>query len=815
MPQINKILKGLNGRYIFLAVFSLIVIIILILRLAQLQLSHDAEYVDAIRKQSLRPIREPAVRGRIESSDGQILVDNKVSYDLMFFLPEFKLQAAGGITRTSEYMEDVLQTLAQIFKLESKVSSEEIATMLKKGSSEKITLMDDISDKHFKALQERVLPPFIVLENRRLFLDYSKVELLERLSGIDRTTENICREIDRICSLIGRPLTDNRAEVKRHIYQRPALPYKALADLNVRERALISEVLPPLNGTTIVANAKRDYPFQMEYSHLLGSTRFRDPLKESEEERDHFHYYLPSLEGISGMERYVNEELTGVAGRKVVQVNIAGFVQEFDTGKHSVIHEDDLKRYNYDPVNGNNVILTLDHSAQKLAYDLLMNIPRETLGTPLQPGQEPRAAFILMECETGAIKAMVSTPSFDMLKFTTGDPEYFTKIYGEIDPVVKDEMAEIRKKYYIALKEDNQEKASQLEDELNRKSRKMRIHPEKNVPYALRQEPLINRALSAYEPGSIVKPLLALSALKYHVFADDYLMQCDGYYELPTGKKIRCAAKYGHGELNLEGAIEQSCNKFFITAGVELGRDKMTEIFKSAGIGRYPLSLSSSKRFTQEKRGELFEKNPLVMADTAYASIGQGKITLSPLQAAVFISAIANGGKVLQPYLIKEIRDSKSEVVLESRDYTKVVERLPVGADYINQVKAAMRKVVVGEYASATKARAIIEGSLELAGKTGTAEVKYVPKDENGNSIVLTPAKFKEENGQSIQVAPPTYKFEKLKNTWFTAYAPFDKPKYVAVCFVQGGIYGGTTCAPIVRKFFDNWVKTKPKEKSE
>ena len=77
MPQINKILKGLSGRFIFLIVLSVTVTAILIFRLAQLQLTHDKSYVEAIRKQSLRPIRVPAVRGRIESADGQILVETK------------------------------------------------------------------------------------------------------------------------------------------------------------------------------------------------------------------------------------------------------------------------------------------------------------------------------------------------------------------------------------------------------------------------------------------------------------------------------------------------------------------------------------------------------------------------------------------------------------------------------------------------------------------------------------------------------------------------------------------------------------------
>ncbi|MCM8527146.1 MAG: penicillin-binding transpeptidase domain-containing protein, partial [Lentisphaeraceae bacterium] len=291
-----------------------------------------------------------------------------------------------------------------------------------------------------------------------------------------------------------------------------------------------------------------------------------------------------------------------------------------------------------------------------------------------------------------------------------------------------------------------------------------------------------------------------LASLKNDVFEKDYTMECDGFYELPTGKKIRCAAKYGHGELDLEGAIEQSCNKFFITAGVELGVDKIKDIFTPAGIGRYPLSMNDGKRFSQEQKGSLFEQKPLYMADTAYASIGQGKISLSPLQAAVFVSAIANGGQVLQPYMIQEVRDSTSEIILEKRAQRKVIDKLPVSGEYIEQVQQAMRKVVVGEYASAVKARAVIEGSMELAGKTGTAEVTYVPKDEEGRSL-------KDASGKYI--------FKKVKNTWFTAIAPYDQPKYVAVCFVQGGIYGGVTCAPIVRKFFDNWEKTKPKIKSE
>ena len=104
MPQITKILKGLNGRIIFLIACAFVIIGILILRLWQLQLSDADTYLQRLRGQSLRFVRVPAVRGRIHSSDGKILVDNQVSYDLVFFLQEFKLGIAGKSKRTSKYI---------------------------------------------------------------------------------------------------------------------------------------------------------------------------------------------------------------------------------------------------------------------------------------------------------------------------------------------------------------------------------------------------------------------------------------------------------------------------------------------------------------------------------------------------------------------------------------------------------------------------------------------------------------------------------------------------------------------------------------
>lgn len=748
--QIDKILKGLSGRYVFLIILSISVVFILILWLAQLQLTQDSTYTERIRKQSLRPIRVPPVRGRIESSDGVILVDNKVSYDLMFYLKEFRLRGAGEKTRTAEYMEISLKRLADLLNLESGISRKEILDNLNSESSAKEVLVNKLSHEQTKSLENYNLPKFIVNDSNGISLDYSKVELLGKMGARDRTAEKICREIDRVNTLIGRPLIDHREKVLKHLSQMPALPYKALENLNQKELAIISEMIPRLSGTSIESNTNRTYPFPEEYSHLLGMTRLPDFSKIDSSDKESFFYYIRSLYGVSGIESKMNSPLTGEAGKKLVQVNISGFVQGGEEGKHSLINDDEVEKFNYPPVNGNNVRLTLDHEAQTLAYNLLKNIPNNNLEPQLIEGQSVRASFVLMDCQTGHIKAMVSTPSYDLNRFR--EREYYSKIND----------------------------------------------PEDNIPYALKQQPLINRSLSAYEPGSIIKPLLALAGLEFADLDPDHEIECEGHYELPTGKRIRDASRWGHGPIDLNNAIEQSCNKYFISLGVEMGIDKIQKLYKAAGIGRFPMALDDqSKKFTQERTGMLPGKSPWYFADTAYSSIGQGKIQVSPLQAAVFVSAIANGGKVLRPKLVEGIYDSNNERLIESFSKVDVVNELPVKPENLKIVKEGMRRVISGENASAQTARIKIPGSLELAGKTGTAEVVYVPKDNEGKNL-------RDASGKLV--------YEKIKNTWFTAYGPYDEPKYVAICFVQGGIFGGRTCAPVVREFFDTWSKTRPEK---
>ena len=147
---------------------------------------------------------------------------------------------------------------------------------------------------------------------------------------------------------------------------------------------------------------------------------------------------------------------------------------------------------------------------------------------------------------------------------------------------------------------------------------------------------------------------------------------------------------------------------------------------------------------------------------------------------------------------MQEIRDSRSDQLVKKFKFPVIVNNLPAKAKNIEIIQQSMRRVVVGLNASAPKARATSTGGISLAGKTGTAEIKYRQLDEEGKLL-------KDANGK---LKPQ----KKIKNTWFTAFGPYEDPKYVAICFVQGGIYGGTTCAPVVREFFDTWSVTRPKK---
>lgn len=287
--------------------------------------------------------------------------------------------------------------------------------------------------------------------------------------------------------------------------------------------------------------------------------------------------------------------------------------------------------------------------------------------------------------------------------------------------------------------------------------------------------PMLNRAVDGgYAPGSIIKPLIALAALECGAITPGTTHNCDGVYS-EHGLNIHCASRWGHDTLNLVEAITFSCNPYFINAGVKTGLDNIQPIFAAAGIGRRPAidlpsaasGLFPTREYALRTRGP---GQPWGLADTALISIGQGLSVLTPLQAAVYTAALANGGLVYRPFLVRSVLNPDGKVW---RNTAPVVEnRLPVTPEHLAVVRRGMFEVVNAERGSGANAANDV---IQLAGKTGSAQV--TPRN-----------------------APKT------TNTWFIAFGPFARPRYACAMVVEEGDSGGRTCAPLVRQFFIDWL---------
>lgn len=333
--------------------------------------------------------------------------------------------------------------------------------------------------------------------------------------------------------------------------------------------------------------------------------------------------------------------------------------------------------------------------------------------------EDKRGAIVVLNANTGAVIAMVSAPGYDSNLFTNG----------------------ISRKDWGALMTD-------------------------------KGRPLINRPLMGeFLPGSIIKPLVALEELKQGIGREETVF-CDGAIKIGNSK-IRCWAwNYGgHGYENMVNAIRDSCNVYFVTMGIRLGLDNVVDMYTHAGIGRKTqIELPERSGIIPSRELKLRrEKTAWTNFDTGLVSMGQGMVSITPIQAAVFTAAIANGGKVLRPYLVEDIYNNSGRLLFENSPM--VIDRLPVTQAQLDVVKEGMHNVVYDPNGSGKRAKT---DAIELYGKTGTA-----------------------------QVGSPD---NRTKCTWFIGFGYLGNEAYAITVFVEGGLAGGMTNAPMTKAFFETWL---------
>ena len=298
------------------------------------------------------------------------------------------------------------------------------------------------------------------------------------------------------------------------------------------------------------------------------------------------------------------------------------------------------------------------------------------------------------------------------------------------------------------------------------------------------RRPLENKAIQGtYSPGSIFKIVSMAAALEEGAISADLKVFCPGYYRF--GRRVfRCWKAGGHGWVNIEEALVESCDVYFYHLGEILGADVMARYARSFGLGKKTgIKLFSEKSglvpdtaWKRRRFGERWhEGESLIMA------IGQGYTLVTPLQVVRMVAAVANGGHLYRPLYLQRILDPDGLEV--TRVSVEENGRLGLSRDTLSRIRRALIGVVEEGTGTAAKMKDIL-----VAGKTGTAQV-----------IRMGKKRLKTEE----------LPYEYRDHAWFAAYAPADDPEVAVVVLVEHGGHGGSVAAPLVKKILEAYFQKK------
>jgi len=281
--------------------------------------------------------------------------------------------------------------------------------------------------------------------------------------------------------------------------------------------------------------------------------------------------------------------------------------------------------------------------------------------------------------------------------------------------------------------------------------------------------PLENRAIQGqYPPGSIFKLVTTLAALEEGVInlTKNTVFLCRGIYWYKTWP-YRCDKTTGHGWVNLERAIVESCDIFFYQLGLQVKVDKIYHVARQFGLGsktRVDLDSEVAGLVPNPRWKEATQHMPWFPGNTIQMSIGQSYLLATPLQMLDATSGYAMNGKIYRPHLLYKVIDPNTGRTLFEKQ-PEVLQEADVDPKYLAFIRATMEKVVSSDSGTGKKAR--IAG-IRVAGKTGTSE------NPHGDA-----------------------------HSWFTAFAPAEDPKVAVIVIVENGGYGAIVSAPIAKRLME------------
>lgn len=359
---------------------------------------------------------------------------------------------------------------------------------------------------------------------------------------------------------------------------------------------------------------------------------------------------------------------------------------------------------------GRNLVLTLDYKIQKAAEEAV-EAQLNYLQTRSQFRNAKAAAAVALNPQTGEVLAMVSRPAFNPNLFARG----------------------ISEKDWKALNEN---------------------------PF----HPMDNKTISGeYPPGSTFKIVTGTAALELgKVTPEEKIFDSGHHWIIPKGN----AEGEALGWINFRDALSKSDNVYFYEMGNRLGIDNLEKYARMFGFGALTgikLQGESDGLVANKRYKEKVYNEEWYLSETFDAAIGQGFQLATPLQVAVVMSEIANGGHRYRPYLVSKVTGSRGEVLQNFGP--EEVGKIDISAKNLELIRESLRDVAMD---GGTAATAFRDFPVSLAGKTGTAE------NSHGSD-----------------------------HGWFVAYAPYDNPRIVVAVLVEQGGFGAGSAVPIARKIFE------------
>lgn len=773
--------KKFFTRYTAAIIMVVISFLLLLFKLADIQIARGEDFRRQAQDKSIRTVDDEAPRGKILDRNGLELATNVQSYTIFMMKPE----------EEGEDLNTVIERLVDILNKRNEKINDDFCIKIENGSNGKYNFKFEFPNNNTDAeaiaqynekAAKRWKKENGIKENYTAEQSFYYLKDIYKINPVQKehNTLSFIRQI----MVIRQMLKDRQYEA----YKPVEIAYVS------RETAFeIMEKGLYLPGVDYKLKPLRKYPLGDMASLIIGSLR-KVPDSKASDYVDRHYDISTDLIGRDGIEAYAEEDLRGEKGGRTVKVDALGRIVE-ELGKR-------------DPIPGNNVVLTLDSSLQKVAEKSLDDVMQQLRSGKLDRVSYPyatRGAAVVIDVKTGEILAMASRP-------------------GGYDPNVMAATGSIDLNTWKVLSGDKS------------------LYPEIKNPERI-PKPMLNLATqSPVPPGSTFKMISAIAGLETGAITPSTIIRDLGEYKVVKNFPGACWLwNYHpgqiHGNLNVVSALKVSCNYFFFEVGHRVHLNNLTKYAKLFGLSNEPtgveiaetpgdvanieaakatavlISTSSTLKdisqpgydkeigtFVPTKEQEKLIKDMISNNDTsvsklkeagitsakirsriiegvriAYreynnqwmelnAAIGQGDDRFTPLQVANYIATIANGGTRLRPHLVKEYVSPDGTVLKKVEP--EVLNKVDLKPDTLQTVIQGM-DAVTGE--GGTAGSTFRNFSIKIAGKTGTAQASGGMDDYS----------------------------------WFAGFAPADNPQIAVAVVIHEG--GGKGSANVARTLFEHY----------